>query len=718
MLLELVLFSVVIVTGYQAYWLLRNAGRVQRPYAFMLIANGLLALFSFADLHEEEPSAAAHLLGFIAVGAFVFLVVVPGFLRTLARVALAADSVGLAMRLLAMRELLQPGLGARQEREFLSTIADVRAGRTDQALDALRAHKAKVSEPMHRRVLDERIILTMLYARRWRDALDVFEASPGVNHSATSPQLLMELVRAYGESGDLDRAAEVMEFLEDSAVSGTSGLGLGLMRTRLVFLAFVGRTAAVEALCTSGAPLGVLPPAVKSYWTGVARMQSGDADGARRALNDSIVLARSDARAKEIAAETLTKLDTGVALPVFLPAVTELADRVMQAALRVERGPRAPRLDAALWHVAPVTLGIVIANVLVSIVVAVTLGSLEDPGVLARAGANFRPAVLAGDWWRLHASTFLHAGAVHLILNMYSLWMLGKLVEQILGRVRFFAIYSLAGLGGAVASLLLGEHSGVSVGASGAVFGILGAALVELGLRRRIYPELWRRALFGNLLLLLAANLIAGFYFPAIDQSAHLGGLVVGVLLTLVLSPNTRFGAGRPIVFVATLLAAVSVVSVAYSAWGVVSAMSEKTWKRRTVGGVSLEVPPSWVLVDKNALLAPSYGQARTLFVAQSPREVEATLDAVADQSAGETVEMFEQGEKVKQVSSVAEPPPVPVGWAVRQLRITLDLGPYHAFVAVHFEGNTQITVLMFVPEARLEDARAIMPKILESAHL
>jgi membrane associated rhomboid family serine protease len=133
--------------------------------------------------------------------------------------------------------------------------------------------------------------------------------------------------------------------------------------------------------------------------------------------------------------------------------------------------------------------------------------------------------VLTGEWYRMLTATFAHVEIWHLALNMFALWILGSFLEPVLGRWRFLALYLISGLGGSVASLLASELDRGSLGASGAVFGLFGAALV-VGRRFGVDMSL----LYG----ILAINLVIGFTVRFIDWQAHVGGLVTGVALALV----------------------------------------------------------------------------------------------------------------------------------------------------------------------------------------
>jgi membrane associated rhomboid family serine protease len=133
---------------------------------------------------------------------------------------------------------------------------------------------------------------------------------------------------------------------------------------------------------------------------------------------------------------------------------------------------------------------------------------------------------IGGEWWRLLTSAFLHGSFLHIGFNMFVLFALGPTLERVLGHGRYLALYLLAALGGSVASYVFSDIRTVSVGASGAIFGLMGALLVA---GRRLKSDMRQVA------ILLAINVVIGFLAPGIDWRAHLGGLVVGAVVAAVL---------------------------------------------------------------------------------------------------------------------------------------------------------------------------------------
>ncbi len=176
-------------------------------------------------------------------------------------------------------------------------------------------------------------------------------------------------------------------------------------------------------------------------------------------------------------------------------------------------------------------------NVLAFVVTAAQSRSILDNAAdspLFRAWALFPPAVAGGEYERLIGSGFLHIGLFHLLVNMFALYIIGRDVEAILGRARYVAVYLVSLLGGAASVMLLESPISVTAGASGAIFGLLGAqAVILLKLKRSATP----------VLVVIGLNIFISISIPGISLWGHTGGLVAGVLATagiLFLPGSTR----------------------------------------------------------------------------------------------------------------------------------------------------------------------------------
>lgn len=165
-------------------------------------------------------------------------------------------------------------------------------------------------------------------------------------------------------------------------------------------------------------------------------------------------------------------------------------------------------------------------------------GSLfEGPSgeALFRAGAMYPLAVAAGEWWRLVAAIFLHAGLIHLLLNSYVLWIFGIAIEQEIGRIATLGVFLVTGVFASAASYAFSPAQVLGVGASGAIFGLVGAYIAYNYLRRH---HVMAQARLRAAMSMLVINLIIGFTIPAIDWRAHLGGLVAGLAAGVAVDPS------------------------------------------------------------------------------------------------------------------------------------------------------------------------------------
>jgi membrane associated rhomboid family serine protease len=230
-----------------------------------------------------------------------------------------------------------------------------------------------------------------------------------------------------------------------------------------------------------------------------------------------------------------------------------------------------------------VTRALIAVNVLVYIAelaqgsgVSATKGSIYQNGALIANGVKFQDTLVGvpahlpfpnlvgvahGDWWRLISAAFLHYGPFHLLLNMLALWWFGSMLEQRIGSGRFLAIYLVSGLAGSAGALML-DPTTPTVGASGAIFGVLGAGLVM--------EQFQRDYVFGGSALgVIVLNLVFTFSVANISIGGHIGGLVGGAACAFGLS---RFGRshiayGRAGVLGYATIIGVGVVSVLLAYW-------------------------------------------------------------------------------------------------------------------------------------------------------
>lgn len=195
---------------------------------------------------------------------------------------------------------------------------------------------------------------------------------------------------------------------------------------------------------------------------------------------------------------------------------------------------------------APATSIIVVVNILFFVGMMITGGaSIQN---LVNWGAKYGPFIADGQYWRLVLPMFLHVGFFHLLMNLFGLVIFGSMVERTFGSRNFAVIYLAAGVMGNVVSFVAGPN--VGVGASGAVFGIIGAFGMYLLLNRRLLGQVGRQQL-TSVAVIVGINIVFGLSTTGIDNAAHFGGLIAGGLVAFFIAPRERLVAvTNPFAFV------------------------------------------------------------------------------------------------------------------------------------------------------------------------
>jgi rhomboid protease GluP len=187
------------------------------------------------------------------------------------------------------------------------------------------------------------------------------------------------------------------------------------------------------------------------------------------------------------------------------------------------------------FFVTPVLINL---NILIFIVMIISGVHILEPDTedLVRWGANFKPVTLDGGWWRLITCCFLHIGIIHLLMNLYALVYIGLFLEPLLGSRRFLAAYLLSGVVASVTSLWWNDLV-VSAGASGAVFGMYGVFLAMLS--TNLVSKSFRKAILTSIVLFIIYNLANGLK-GGIDNAAHIGGLISGIIIGYAFYPSLK----------------------------------------------------------------------------------------------------------------------------------------------------------------------------------
>lgn len=472
--------------------LLRREHKSELPYLGIVVVDLAILAVAFATGHS------ASMVAIVAAACAGVLVLAPRLIDRAERNAFARDELGAALRAARVRELIVPGLGSTRRRRQIQNLIEARQGGADQVLRRLDGELSATQDrdDVTTLVLERATVLFM--AGRYRECIEAAKTL-GPAWPSEHPVLGVYLVRAHAELGELAEALAVLEAVEHGPATRDPGaLGL-LTQARLTLLAFAGRQRDVDRLLGGEASL-LLSERARGFLHETAR------DHAHVVVDDALGRTLDGVAAR--AAEG--------ARPLVRPRKRSHVTLALLGAILV--------VDLLVRH----------GHV------------LTDPATMAliRWGALWRPAVDAGEWWRLWTAMFLHGGIGHLLVNMYALYMLGRFCEEVFGPLRYFVTYVAAGLAGGVASTLNTQQAGLSVGASGAIMGILGALIVVLILRRGTWPEAWRRALLWNLVLLGAIQIFIGFQLPMVDNAAHVGGMLGGGAMALIVAPGGLIGRG------------------------------------------------------------------------------------------------------------------------------------------------------------------------------
>jgi membrane associated rhomboid family serine protease len=727
MLYEYLLISVVIACGYWGWFFVRSQPNGTPMFGVMQLAAAGLAGLGLLGRWKAYESGFFGIAGAIGLGAGLCLLVVGPLVRWAARRMAAAERLGAAARLLDVAEVLAPGSGVAEEKAVLGAMREIRDGRIEQTVDALEAAKERAPAAAHL-AIDERIALLYLAAYRWKDAIahaeaHLFgavpeapaaaqgdrpaEAGEGAGEGAgtlrqalgIAPPVWVELLGAYGRTGDLDRAARMMARLED-VCAGRDDAAIWVHRARVIFLALAGRTSSVKVLVEPRRSRH-MSAAARAYWIAVALEHEGDRAAATEAY--ARARARTRGRPRELIDQALAR-EPGD--PVRLsPEASEVVARVEAAPPPAPvRMPR-PRRPWATWSLTGALLG-------VAALIAAAVGPSSDFGVLVRSGAMVRSLVEAGEWWRLVSCVFVHVGAVHLVFNVIGTFFLGRIAEELFGGARTIALFGAAGIAGACASYLAAP-SGVSSGASGAVLGLLGAVFIELMLNRDRYRAAWKRGLWGGVVVVTVSQVGIGFLYPVIDQWAHGVGLFTGVVLGAALSPHARWAAaarhgGRALALMCAAFALTTAALVARTS--IADSYGDLPRQRHVINKLAVTAPAIWIAAGW--LSDPEHLVELHAVTADAAVRLEAWEQKIA-------AEQVQRGARRITLSD-QRLLPLPAGWQGRELTLMFEdpmdgEQEFVMVVAARELGDRRVLAALTLPASMLRAAPALFAGILAS---
>lgn len=378
---------------------------------------------------------------------------------------------------------------------------------------------------------------------RWEDLL-VWAAQH--EEVGRYPSLLPMLLRARGEVGDMVGLVELYDRFSDR-IGRLTAPGTRDM-CRLMLFAFCGRRDLVERLFSGTLSLMSIP--VQRFWLATSEMANGHLEEARQQLEHLLPTAepvlrldieRRLARSEAVSAMATafcpvgsepnqTEFGSAAALPTGFHSYCEHV--LERAALEHGHDERFGAQPSLFSRRALATQLLILANIAMFIA-EICLGGSTNPDAWFRLGMLVPEAVSDGQWWRLITANFLHAGILHLVMNMIGLWILGPFVELALGFRKYLLLYLLTGIG-SMGLVMLSHRDDAALGASGCVMGLVGAtaALMLRGwMRHRARAARQRLVTMG---IIIFTQTIFDAVTPEVSMTAHLSGAVLGFLAVLV----------------------------------------------------------------------------------------------------------------------------------------------------------------------------------------
>ena len=466
-----------------------------------------------------EPDTA----GFVGGGAWLALLLVPAIgLRKAAEFS-SQQRYGLARRLSRGLFLLHPASALRAQAELLRALRLAQHGNFATALAVLAPLRNN-----HTNVGRQATAQSFRLRGEWINLVAWVRSEVPAAIRRNDFALMPLYLRALGETGSRDEL--VLEFATMlTAIHPAQQPAWSYHSSLLMVLAFCGR------LRTRGnlRILRKFPHYLRDFWIGTDELATGEISAGRARLEKLQTVTQDQLLRSEIA----QRLAAAGALAEAPPSPPSFA-----LLHRIEQSNRPPASAFGSETIRPTTAVLIFIALNIAMFVAeLTMGGSTSPLTLHRLGALEPWAVrYGGEYWRLLTSLFLHYGPLHLIFNLYALFVIGPGLEQAIGSVRFAVYYLLSGLGSSVGVLVLRifyfTRPEQLVGASGCVMGIVGVWAGFL-LRHRHQPLAGRR--LKNIVLIVAVQTAFDLSTPQISMAAHLSGLASGVVLGLLVGPRS-----------------------------------------------------------------------------------------------------------------------------------------------------------------------------------
>ncbi len=545
-LLYLVVLNLLLVVG-----ILAARGRARKAHTLLLAGTLLLSIWLIQTGRTTGP------LALLPLWLFCLFLLLPVLFSWLLRWAGRFQLYRLAAFLSRATDLLllRPPQGSA---DTYRALARIQAGKGEEVIREFRERLARAEGMEEKALLARQLLPLLAKAERFEEVVDLFQAPWPWSPRPWEPMGAL-LARSLAELGRFGEMVQVVETLEEGPAAEDLQARGWLDLARLVFFAALGEADLLEELLAPSSSFGEeLPRPLVRKWLEKARVWQAEPPLSREALPPG------------------------------------LYERVLAQARQSAAMPRSLGLGPGI---APVT-SILCLGILAFYFWSESLGGATNPWVLVRLGALFSWPDLLQNPWKLLSTMFLHFGPVHMGVNLLALWLFGRLAEQAFGSVRYVLVYLVSGLAGGILSLAFGDP-GIRVGASGAILGVIGAATLLFASNRpgRPWPPAWRKQVFFGLFLTLAGTVAFGAFFKEVDNMAHMGGALAGILLAALLKgkagrpgrPGSAARRGKLLFHGAATLLLLSLPLLAsrYDPF-------RSPWPREAALGVSMETPPWW----------------------------------------------------------------------------------------------------------------------------
>jgi rhomboid protease GluP len=498
----------------------------QLPLGWVILSSGILLVLG------STYFVVADLAGWIAGSLWGIWIALPLALLAQIQRLVVQERYGRAYWLANCLRWLHPFDGLWDYPQLLRGLALAQQGQTEQAtriFDRYRLSKTQIAQTA-----------TALFYRqgaRWPELLSWIKAAekPLLEQSPVG----LCYLRALGETGDLNGLLQAVSRIEQSGKYGH----LALDGARLVAFAFCGQTAQVQSLLARA--LAIYPPDLRLYWLATAQLaESRLAD--RAASGQSHQQARQQlldlqSRCTPSLKNAITwRLKHLTQPPGDLATLTAASCQILQqleAAVQQENRYGKTLFGFAGQRARAVYL--LIGLNLLAFGLELAWGGSQNLTTLYQLGALVPAAVWAGDWWRLLSANFLHAGILHLLVNLMGLYLFGSFVEATLGTRKFLLTYLGSGIGAMLVITLLGVLSNsnqISVGASGAIMGLCGTmgAFLLRGWQREGSKLAFKHLRFIG--FVVGVQLLSDFLTPQVSIVGHFSGLILGFIIGLLLT--------------------------------------------------------------------------------------------------------------------------------------------------------------------------------------